>query len=225
MTGRDPRTWDLTGVRIGVTMNHSLHVPVEPAMRDAVERAAAVLEGLGATVSESEHDFSGADEVFRTTRALEFAGGIGTLLDDHSDEINAEIAWNVEEGFKLSITDVLESRRLRAKLQDESQRYFSQYDLLLSPGAQLAPFRATERWPKEVAGQSMGNYLEWMRSATILSAVGIPTVALPAGFDSRGLPVGVQFSANHLRDPWLLQCAWAYERATEWTMRAPDLNG
>ncbi|GAA1181575.1 amidase [Nesterenkonia xinjiangensis] len=223
LTGREPRARDLAGVRVGVTLDHGLDVPVEPAMREALQRAAAAFEELGAEVVESRHDFTGADEVFRVTRALDFAGALGALVSDHRERIKPEVIWNVEQGLALTVEQILDARRLLARLRAATRSCFEQVDLLLSPGAQLAPFDVSLRWPEEVDGRPMEDYLDWMRSASILSAVGIPTLALPAGFDAEGLPTGVQLSADHLRDPWLLQCGWAYERATGWSSVAPGI--
>ncbi|GAB3191192.1 amidase [Nesterenkonia suensis] len=223
LTGRERRTQDLTGVRVGVSTDHGLDVPVEPGMRYALERAAAVFEQLGAEIVDSAHDFTGADEVFHVTRALDFAGALGGLVRDHRDQIKPEIIWNVEEGLALTAEEILTARRLRAELRAATRTCFGEVDLLLSPGAQLSPFDAAMRWPQEVAGRRMHTYLDWMRSASIISAVGIPTLALPAGFDDDGLPTGVQLSADHLQDPWLLQCGWAYERAAGWSSVAPGM--
>lgn len=223
LTGREPHSTDLTGVRVGVTVDHGLEVPVEPEMRQALHRAAAVFEELGAEVVEARHDFSGADEVFHVTRALDFAGALGDLVRDHGEQIKPEVIWNVEAGLALTAAEILEARRRLAGLRAATRSCFREVDLLLSPGAQLTPFDASLRWPQEVDGRPMDTYLDWMRSASILSAVGIPTLALPAGFDTEGLPTGVQLSADHLRDPWLLQCGWAYERATSWSSVAPGI--
>ncbi|MGQ7786655.1 amidase [Nesterenkonia sp. K-15-9-6] len=223
LTGREPHTQDLRGVRIGVTVDHGADIPVEPAMREALDRAVAVFEELGAEVVESRHDFSAADEVFHVVRALDFAGALGGLVREHRAQIKPEVVWNVEEGLALSAERILGARALLADLRRATRACFSEVDLLLSPGAQLTPFEGSQRWPSTVDDRPMSTYLEWMRSASVLSAAGVPTIALPAGFDPGGLPTGIQLSADHLRDPWLLECAWAYERATGWSSVAPGM--
>ncbi len=224
----DASAEDLRGVRIGVTYDFGQGVPVEPEMVAAVDRAAATLEELGAQVQEAVPDLTGADEVFFVTRAFDFAATLGETVRRHPEQVKPEVRWNVEEGFALDAGRLIRAQAASAALQDSVQRYFGGYDLLLSPGAQLPPFGIGQRWPEEVAGQPIETYLDWMRSASLLSATGLPTLAMPAGFtgpeEARpGLPTGVQLTAGHYADGSLLWWARAYDRASGWSSTAPGM--
>jgi aspartyl-tRNA(Asn)/glutamyl-tRNA(Gln) amidotransferase subunit A len=50
---------------------------------------------------------------------------------------------------------------------------------------------------------------------------GLPTISLPCGFSSSGLPIGLQISGNHFAESTVLAVAHAYERATAWHTRRP----
>lgn len=224
----DSQAENLRGVRIGMTYTFGQDVPVEPEMLAAVDRAAATLTELGAHVEEAAPDFSGADEVFHVTRAFDFATALGETVRENPDRVKPEVVWNVDEGFRLDTERLIRANAASAALQDAVQRFFSGYDLLLSPGAQLPPFDVTMRWPQEVAGRSMETYLGWMRSASLLSATGLPTVAMPAGFTGTdsprpGLPTGVQLTAGHYADATLLWWARAYDSASGWSSTAPGM--
>ena len=52
---------------------------------------------------------------------------------------------------------------------------------------------------------------------------GLPTITVPCGFSSNGLPIGLQVSANDFAEPTVLALAHAYEQATEWHHRRPTL--
>jgi aspartyl-tRNA(Asn)/glutamyl-tRNA(Gln) amidotransferase subunit A len=47
-------------------------------------------------------------------------------------------------------------------------------------------------------------------------------LSLPCGFDSQGLPIGLQIIGNVLREDLVLQAAYAYEQATEWHKQNPQ---
>ena len=53
---------------------------------------------------------------------------------------------------------------------------------------------------------------------------GLPTVSIPCGFTTSGLPIGLQISGKHFAEPTVLTLAHAYEQATEWHKRRPMLN-
>jgi aspartyl-tRNA(Asn)/glutamyl-tRNA(Gln) amidotransferase subunit A len=53
---------------------------------------------------------------------------------------------------------------------------------------------------------------------------GLPTISVPCGFSSSGLPIGLQISGNHFAESTVLALAHAYEQATEWHKRRPPLT-
>ena len=50
---------------------------------------------------------------------------------------------------------------------------------------------------------------------------GLPTITVPCGFSSSGLPIGLQISGNHFAESTVLALAHAYGRATPWHTRRP----
>jgi amidase len=218
-----PAPADLRGVRIGLTRDFGQGVPVTAPMVAALERAAAVLASLGATVEEATIDFAGADDVFGNTRAIDFATELGPLVESRPELVKPEIIWNVEKGFALDARQLIATTAAASRLQARVREYFGRFDLLLSPGAQLEPFDAAIRYPRDVAGVPSRTYLDWMRSACLLSATGLPTLAAPAGFTENNLPAGIQLTAFHHRDAQLLRWARVYEDATRYADVEPDL--
>ena len=59
----------------------------------------------------------------------------------------------------------------------------------------------------------METYLDWMRSAYLITVTGCPAISVPAGTTAEGLPVGVQLVAPHGRERMLLEVAAAFEAA------------
>jgi aspartyl-tRNA(Asn)/glutamyl-tRNA(Gln) amidotransferase subunit A len=58
-----------------------------------------------------------------------------------------------------------------------------------------------------------------------VNLAGLPAISLPCGFDKQGLPIGIQLIGNVLKEDVLLNVAYAYEQATAWHQRSPNLNG
>ncbi|KGJ77464.1 amidase [Cryobacterium roopkundense] len=220
---REPLERDLTGLRIGWSPDFGLGIPVQKEVLRVLEGQLRVFEDLGAIVEEASPDLRDADVVFDTVRSLDFALAYGDLVADHAEDIKAEVRWNVARGLALTGADVVESALARTRLAAATRHFFTRFDVFASPAAQLLPFDASWRYPRTVKGIEFDTYLEWMRSACVVSAMGIPALCMPAGFSDSGLPVGMQLAMNHGRDVNLLQVGFAYEQATHHARRAPEL--
>ncbi|MCY1159447.1 MAG: amidase [Citricoccus sp.] len=213
----------LAGVRIGFSPDFGLGIPVERAVLEVLEGQLGVFEELGAVVEEATVDLREADRVFDATRAMHFAAHLGDVVRAHPQEVKPEVVWNVERGWELTAEDWIAATAARTRLQRRVGDFFGRYDLFLSPTAQVVPFDATLRYPAEVAGVPSQTYLDWMRSACVISATGLPALSIPAGFTTEGLPVGWQLVADHYDDVRLLRWGRAYEQRTRFADRRPAL--
>jgi len=75
----------------------------------------------------------------------------------------------------------------------------------------------------------IGGKKETVRSALVrlnrpADLTGHPAISIPCGFTRSGLPIGLQLIAPYWGEARLLSIALAYEDATEWHMRHPQLG-
>ena len=73
--------------------------------------------------------------------------------------------------------------------------------------------------PEELYGPMGDDEWTWGRFTIPYDFNGAPTISLPAGLNSEGLPLSIQFIGKHLAEPLLVQVGDAYERATEHNLR------
>jgi amidase len=212
---------DLTGLR--VAWSADLGLPVERAVRDVMTSARQTLVDLGCKVVDAAPDLSGADEVFRTWRAFRFATNFGPLLPDHRARLGANVVWNAERGLELTLADLSRANMLRDRLAEQVSEFFGDIDVLACPAAQVAPFDVNLDWVHEIDGVPLGNYLDWMGAAYLISATGLPAMSVPAGFTPQGLPVGLQLVGRRREDWDLLTVGHAFESVTGYGKVAPEL--
>jgi amidase len=211
---------DLTCLK--VAWSADLGLPVEADVLAALEPARTVLAGLGAEVTDATPDLAGADEVFRTFRAFAFATFRADLVARHPDLVGPNVTWNVERGLELTTADLSRATVLRAVLAERVSDFFADVDVLACPVSQVAPFDVTLDWVHEINGRPLQTYLDWMASSYLISATGLPSVSVPAGFTPAGLPVGLQLVGKRRADWDLLSVAHAFESATGYAARMPE---
>jgi amidase len=216
-----PLEFDPAGLRVALSADLGGAVDVDPDVRERVTAQAAVFEDLGCIVEEACPSFAGAEEVFRTLRAVQFEAALGRLRDKHPDRMKASVLWNVDEGRKIGGADLARAEVMHTQLFHRAREFFASYDVLVLPTSQVAPFDAAMEYPTEVDGRPQQTYLDWMRSCYFVTVLGNPALSVPAGFTPAGLPVGIQIVGPHHGDRRVLQVGHAHETATQWTSRHP----
>jgi amidase len=213
----------LDGLRVAWAPELGGQVTVDPAITSVLASSVGVFESLGASVEEDCPKLDGADEVFGTLRAWLFDATFTAVARMHPDKVKESIRWNAEMGAKLTGSDVARAEQLHTKLYERMVAFFERYDVLLAPTTQVLPFPVEIEYPTEIAGVHQDNYLEWMRSCTVISATGCPALSVPGGFSDDGLPVGLQIIGPPRADRRVLEVGHAFEQATRFGERRPPL--
>ncbi|MCZ2821521.1 amidase [Modestobacter sp. VKM Ac-2977] len=219
-----PLPTELTGLRVAWAPDLGGQVPVDPAITGVLMEQLGVFRDLGATVEEDCPDLAGADEAFGVLRAWLFEASFGDLVREHPDQVKETIRWNAARGAALTGADVGRAEVAHTALFERVVAFFERYDVLLAPTTQVLPFPVEQEYPTEVAGVPQDDYLGWMRSCTLISATGCPALSVPGGFTPDGLPVGLQVIGAPRADRRVLEVGHAFEQATGFGRRRPDLG-
>jgi amidase len=212
------RNWK--GVRVAFSPDLG-GLPMEPEALRASRSAVAILEGLGCVVEEACPDLTDADEIFHTLRAWYFELAYGALLKTHRHLMKDTVIWNIEQGARLSGPQVAAAEQRRTQLFHRMREFMDNYDFLVAPVVQVLPFDVSTPYPAEINGTAMSSYVDWMKSCSRITVTGAPALAVPGGFSSSGLPVGVQIIGRHWDDWGVLQLGHAFEEATGFWKRRP----
>lgn len=216
---------DIRGKRIGWLGDWGGAYPMAPGILAASEAALKVFEGLGAVVEPLAPPFPAEAlwSSWTTLRAMLNAGAKGELACDPAKRARTkpETLWEIDRGAGLSADAVYAASVTRSRWYARAAKVFTRFDALALPAAQVWPFPVEWRWPEEVAGRKMDTYHRWMEVVVPVSLIGLPCVALPAGFSDAGLPTGMQLFGPTGADAAILALAEAYHQATDWPGRRP----
>src|SRR4051794_20986734 len=169
--------------------------PVDPEVAAITEKAAQRFAEAGAIVEEAHPDLGEAHECFHVLRAFDFAISKAALLRDKRDLLKPEVIWNIEQGQKLTVDDLIRAEAQRVAMTARTLEFFRNYDLLLTPATIVPPFPVENRYVSECAGKKFDNYVEWLGIVYAITLVCCPALSLPCGFTATGLPVGLQMVA------------------------------
>ncbi|HTS28764.1 MAG TPA: amidase family protein, partial [Bryobacteraceae bacterium] len=198
-------------------------VPFDSRVRSIVDAHRATFESLGCIVEQAEPDFSPAEVSFRILRAWNSANSYGARLREHPDAFKDTLKGEIEEGLRLTGTDVARAEVAHGQIWRRFQAFLETYEYFVLPTTQLPPFDVNTAYPTEIAGVKFTNYIDWMKSCWYISATGNPAASVPAGFTPEGLPVGLQIVGRAKEDFAVLQLAHAFEQATGFTTKRPSI--
>jgi amidase len=226
----EPLKRELRGTRLAWLGDFGGYLPFEAGVLDLCRRALRPFEELGCVVEEALPDFP-IDRVWQNWLKLR-AWQVGAFLKEaYADParralIKPEAQWEIERGFKVSAYDIADASVVRSAWYQAVRAMFEKYDFLILPSAQVFPFDASLRWPSEINGTAMDTYHRWMEVTIPFTMSGCPALNVPAGFDARGLPMGIQLAGPNHAETACMQLAYAYDEATRWvTSRPPRLAG
>lgn len=200
------------GLVAGVVEPHA-DDQVTPEVRAQLEAAAERLRALGFIVQPVPLPY--AKEATRALLAIlypEASSYHAPWLRDRASEYSDNTRERLELGALLPATSYLRGRRARRVIVAAYRELFEQIDVLLTPPGPTAPNRldAPPAAPVSAGGDRMGPLI---RFSGPFDLTGFPALALPAGRNADGLPLGVQLVTPPFTEELLLQVAHALEQS------------
>jgi amidase len=198
-------------------------IPIDPRVRTAVDAQRNVFESLGCIVEQVEPDFAPAEIAYRILRAWNSGAAYGKGLQLHPDGFKDTLTAEIKEGLALSGNDIARAEIAHTDMWRRFQTFLESYEYFILPTTQLPPFDVNTPWPTEINGVHLTNYIDWMKSCWYISTTGNPAASVPAGFTPEGLPIGLQIVGRDKQDFSVLQLAHAFEKASNFGRRRPNI--
>jgi aspartyl-tRNA(Asn)/glutamyl-tRNA(Gln) amidotransferase subunit A len=193
-----------------------LRVEPEPPVRAALDAALAALRDAGATLVEVS--LPEADEFLPTFRPIQAAEAVAGhrrlgLWPGRRDEYGPDVRGRLESGEAVTFDEYRAAIAVRERLRGGFARLFDEADIVVTPvSAVLPPSLGSEETPY---GGGTAQFRDvTLPYSTPQDVVGLPSCAVRAGFDERGLPIGIQLAGRFGEDATVLRAAQALWETT-----------
>ena len=207
------------GVRIGVDERY-IGDGVDSELAAAVLEGARLLESRGAVlVPVRMPDTDPLSRAWGVLCSAEAAAAHRETFPSRADEYGPWFRGWLELGLRQSATDYAIASYQRLACNGTLAELFGGIDVLVCPSMTTPPERVT---PEALYGPMDEEEWSWGRFTIPFDFSGAPTISLPCGLNSEGLPLSIQFIGRHLTEPLLVQVGHAYEAATQHQLR-PDV--
>ena len=211
---------DLRGVRIGFDENYATH-DIDVELAEAVRIGVGTLANEGAEIVEvALPDVDEYVSAWPTLCSAEAVLAHAATYPSQRDDYGPWFRGWLDMGAKVTGADYAKANNLRAACTGHLRRVLAEIDVLVCPSMSAPPHRVS---PKMLYGTYGARDLKFQRFTVPFDYNGAPTLSVPCGVNSEGLPLSIQFVGKHLTEPLLCRVGDAYERATQWSDLHPDV--
>lgn len=207
----------LAGLRIAALPEEGFPALTERPVVAAFNDAARLLGELGAVVETAKLPFD-FDDLMRANGQLIATEAYAlhrAYIEDPGLPINDPIRARILAAKGVSAADYIAALAARREAMSRFADWMRPYAALLTPTVPLAAVPVAE------VDERQTTMAAFTRAVNYLGACGI---SLPAGFDARGLPLGVQLIGSPFSDATLIGIGRAFEAAGRFERRVPDLS-
>jgi amidase len=213
-------TRGIRGLRIGVDSKWNTN-RVEDPVKQTLADALKVIAGLGGEIREVS--FPDPEQVIADWFPLcgvETAVAHEATYPSRKDEYGPGLSGIIDLGRSQTGMDYQKIVLRRNDFRGRVQSLFQGIDLLVIPATAVASPTVAQM---AKLGEDPDLISALLRFTCPFDMTGSPTITLPAGFTQQNTPIAFQFVARHFEEELLVRAGWAYQQATDWHRKHPDL--
>jgi aspartyl-tRNA(Asn)/glutamyl-tRNA(Gln) amidotransferase subunit A len=197
----------------------------DPEVEKAVRESGNVFKALGAHLDSIE--LAEADEVFQRTFHATILGAEAYTLhrkwvEKHYSELDPIVGSRLIDGQQITASRYLECKWDLKRLRLEVLDSLRDVDAVLVP-ATVYPAMPLEELDADAETYRRYN-LSYIRNTAVGNTLNLCGLSVPCGFTGKGLPVGLMIYGKPYQEDVVLRIGHAYQAATNWHTRTPDLD-
>jgi len=212
-------TGDIRGLRVGVVRHFwEEEGSTDPEMARAMDAAIDVLRGLGAVIGDARMR---TRQAYNDTKMVIAKSEI-VVIHEHElrtrpQDFGADFLGRNLPGFLFTAAEYVRAQRERRAMVEEMDTLYQRFDVLLT--ASSTPAARLDK----LVGAGFAQKWESPNIYTPFNVTGGPALVVCSGYTEAGLPLAMQIAGRPFDEATVLRVGHAYERATGWRGRRPQL--
>ena len=209
------------GLRIGLDEKY-ISENTDPELVASVLSGITTLEGLGAVIVPiNMPDISGYMDAWGVLCSSEALAAHEATYPSRRDDYGPWFQGWLDNGARVTGAEYAKANNVRAACRGLLNNVFQDVDIICCPAMTSPPFPITL---EEMYGPMfLLDDPNWGRFTVPYDFSGSPSISLPCGKNSEGLPLTIQFVGKHLSEPLLCRIGHTFEQTTDRGAQRPDI--
>jgi Asp-tRNA(Asn)/Glu-tRNA(Gln) amidotransferase A subunit family amidase len=199
---------DLKGIRLGIYPEWFRHA--DPEVVAVNEKMVAELVKAGGEVIEITVPELDAMRIAHVVSILAEMAASMKNYPDHWKDFSPSTRLGLVVGQVMSAYDYIQAQRMRTRALRIFADIYHEVDIIITPTTALTAPKAPSL-AQDISWSDMSNDTEMMRFMFPGNLTGLPAISFPVGYNTEGLPIGMQAMGRHWEEHLLLRVAYNAE--------------
>ncbi len=209
---------DIHGLRVGVVRHFwEEDLPANDALSAAMEDAIAVFRDLGAKVEDVRLE---PMQVYADVKLVIAESELFSIhaptLRERPGDFGFDFRGRVLPACLFTAEDYVQAQKARRRLVAAMAPIYDRFDVLITPSTYGPAPRLDDH-------STVSFWKPKGKITTVFNVTGGPALAQCIGYSDEGLPLAMQVVGRPFDDATVLKAGHAYEKATPWRGRRPEL--
>ena len=213
----------LNKLKIGTSLNLGFNRLIEPEIKEIVSNAFTKFNEFNWSVEEVKLKLKKPEFAFNVLVTMGYAYDLQKQYNSNPEILSPDLVKMIKAGLSYNAIDVGKALAIRMTVYEVFNKYFKDYDILLTPTTPVPAFDLGQTYVPKIAGKAT-SFTGWMCYTYPFNMTGLPAATVPCGFTKDGLPVGMQIIGNRYNDLLVLQVAKAFEEIAPWQDKKPEIK-
>ena len=214
-----------SSLRLGILRAY-FYEALNPEIQAAMDAVLSVLKTLTRTQRDiaplaTDSSYSSMMDPYVTILRAEAYAYHKEYVSKSPELYQAQTLKRIQAGADITASAYIQARHQLEQIRRSVCRVFETVDLLITPTTCVPPFAIADLADPNTLREKE---LLMLRNTRPFNMLGLPTVSVPCGFTRADLPIGMQITGPPDGEATVLRLAYAYEQATEWHKRKPNLS-
>ena len=209
----------LCQIKIGIPTNYFFEEPVDSEISKAVLYSVNLMASNGAEVVELPMPWVNKGRAINLGVIRPEAVSVHeSLMAENANLYTSDVRRRIESGLIIKAIDYVHAQRARQWFNHKMSEAMKQVDVLITPSV---PIQTPTIKQCITVDKNMGAGDQLPMFTSVFNATGQPSLSIPCGFTSDGMPIGMMINGHPYDEKTVLRVGNAFEKLTQWHQRVP----